>query len=349
MGVSMVMTAVRISGGSSLYTGELTGTELGPSDAQTLKDETTQALALANQIREAIAAARNAGVASFRPNDGRLALPEGLSEDLRDELFAVRMGHNFGGGALSLQQWAEAASALEAWAGQARSTLPPAMGGGIQFVNGLWYVNGSSLTLSEVYLANRVNIYAQMDNLLTQSLNSIAANNELTHKLTVGVKNLSTKLGKWLSSKDDGTEAASKTKASWDLIGSDLFVYASVGDGVNTRADGSGTIAWGPEWLKFVKWSKETNGTSGIANKFSSTSYDWAASFQNVTLSRADALSLRDELQSFVDSKSADNQVAQMRTESVFTQRANVLEGIGSFMKGQQSSASSAARNLAGG
>jgi hypothetical protein len=37
--------------------------------------------------------------------------------------------------------------------------------------------------------------------------------------------------------------------------------------------------------------------------------------------------------------------VAQMRTESIFTTRANLLEGMGSFMKGQQNSASTVARN----
>ncbi|WP_194944710.1 hypothetical protein [Limnohabitans sp. 2KL-3] len=345
----MALTSVRISGASSLYTSELTGTNLGTTEADTLKEKTDQALALASSIRDAIAAARSSGDVAFRPSDALLTLPEGLTDTLRDELFAEQIGRNFGGGALSLQQWAEAANALEAWAGKARSTLPPALGGGIQFVNGLWYVNGNSLTLSEVYLANRVNIYAQMDNLLTQSLNSIAANNDLTHTLTVGLKNLSTKLSKWLSSLNEDTVAADDTKGSWYLIGSDLYTQSSSPDYVTSRADGTGTIPWGAEWLKFVKWSKETNGDQGIASKFSSTSYDWAASFQNVNLNRVDALALRDELQSFVDSKSADNQVAQMRTESVFTQRANVLEGIGSFMKGQQSSASSAARNLAGG
>lgn len=345
----MALTSVRISGASSLYTGELTGTDLGATQAQTLKDKTDLAQALASSIREAIAAARATGVVAFRPNDALLVLPEGLTDTLRDELFADRIGRNFGGGALNLQQWSEAARTLESWAGKALSTLPPAMGGGIQFVNGLWYVNGNSLTLSEVYLANRVNIYAQMDNLLTQSLNSIAANNELTHTLTVGLKNLSAKLAKWLSSKNDGTEAADDLKGSWYLIGSDLYTQSSSPNWVTTRTDGTGTMAWGAEWLKFVKWSKETNGDQGIASRFSSTSYDWAGNFEHVNLNRADALALRDELQSFVDSKSADNQVAQMRTESVFTQRANVLEGIGSFMKGQQSSASSAARNLAGG
>jgi hypothetical protein len=343
MGKAMALTSVRISGASSLYTSELTGTNLGATEADTLKEKTDQALALAMSIREAIAAARSSGAVSFRPNDERLVLPEGLTDTLRDELFADRIGRNFGGGALSLQQWAEAANALEAWAGKARSTLPPALGGGIQFVNGLWYVNGGSLTLSEVYLANRVNIYSQMDNLLTQSLNSIAANNDLVRTLSGGLAHLSEKIQKWVSSLAGDNAATSSVRHGMAYLIGDTVI-----NGTSTETD-LVTQPWPKEWHTFVKWAK-ANNPDGITAKFRDQEpLTLSPVFDDFSLNRADAILFRDELQSFIDSKSADNQVAQMRTESVFTQRANVLEGLGSFMKSQQNSASSAARNLAGG
>jgi hypothetical protein len=340
----MALTAVSISGASSLFAGGLTGTDLGSSDAQTLKDETTQAVALAEAIRAALAAARNQGVSSFRPASALLSLPEGMTEAQRTELFGARAGHNFDGGALTLKQWSDAASALENWAAGARSTLPPALGGGIQFVNGLWYVNGRCLTLSEVYLANRVNIYAEMDSLLTQSLNSIAANNQLVHTVNEGLKGFSTKLQQWVGSYTNGVNNNPEhaTHAAWWLIG-DSVRGANADDG--TANDAITGTPWTTQWLSFVKWSKNAYGADAIASKFSETSAT-KANF-DLQLNRADALKLRDELQAYVDSKTADNQVAQMRTESIFTTRANLLEGMGAFMKGQQNTAASAARSIA--
>jgi hypothetical protein len=191
-----------------------------------------------------------------------------------------------------------------------------------------------------------MNIYAQMDNLLTQSLNSIAANNDLVRTLSGGMAHLSEKIQKWVSSllPADGTAIPSSAVKH----GTGYLIGDAV---VNGRSDETKLVtrAWPEEWQTFVKWAK-ANNPDGITAKFSDDLPTAIAPvFTAFSLNKADAILFRDELQSFIDSKSADNQVAQMRTESVFTQRANVLEGLGSFMKSQQSSASSAARNLAGG
>jgi hypothetical protein len=316
---------------------------LASADAQALKAKTDQAMALAEAIKSAIATARSQGATSFRPSSNLLTLPEGMTTAQRDELFTVRAGQNFDGGALSLKEWSDAAQALESWAGGARSTLPPALGGGIQFVNGLWYVNGSSLTLSEVYLANRVNLYNEMDNLLTQSLNVIAANNQLVHTINGGLKDFSEKLQKWVGSySDNNPNSEHATHAAWWLIGDSV---RGIDTTDNTTSDTVINTPWITQWLGFVKWSKSTYGSDAIGGRFSTTTAT-SADFAKL-LGRADALKLRDEMQAYVDSKSADNQVAQTRTESIFTTRANLLEGMGAFMKGQQNSASGAARNMA--
>ena len=53
-----------------------------------------------------------------------------------------------------------------------------------------------------------------------------------------------------------------------------------------------------------------------------------------------------DELSTIMDSKTADNQIAQLRMESVMNSRANLLDGMSSFMKGQQNAGSSVSRNI---
>jgi hypothetical protein len=323
----MSLIAVRSTGATSLFTTPVNGAALGDAGAQELKDELDQAKALIEALQAALQSARDAGISTFSPRDDQVVLPAGLSTELREELFAKRMDHSYHGSPLTLDQWSQAISRLQAYVGAAQSQLPQSLGGGIVNMNGIWYVNGQAYTLAEVYLANRVNTYAEMDRLLTQSLNTIAANNELVHTLTKGLKHISDKLTTWVGSAGSTNQAARNHGAGY-----------LIGDSVNKSGE-----TWGPEWLKFVAWSKDTYGADGQGYRFSSTDSSIGHFVQS--FSRPDALKLRDEMQAYIDSKTSDNQVAQMRTESIFTTRANLLEGMGSFMKGQQNSASTVARN----
>jgi hypothetical protein len=325
----MSLIAVRNTGATSLFTTPVNGAALSDAGAQDLKDELDQAKVLIEALQAALQSARDAGVSSFSPRDDQVVLPAGLSAELREELFSKRMDHSYHGSPLTLDQWSQTIARLQAYVGAAQSQLPQSLGGGIVNMNGIWYVNGQAFTLAEVYLANRVNTYAEMDRLLTQSLNTIAANNELVHSLTRGLKYMSDKLQQWVGSAATPSNNSRSTHAAWWLIGDSVY---------------SATNPWKNEWLKFVAWSKETYGTDGQGDRFSATQANSSSDFQ-AELSRPDAIKLRDELQAYIDSKTSDNQVAQMRTESIFTTRANLLEGIGAFMKGQQNSASTVARN----
>jgi hypothetical protein len=97
-------------------------------------------------------------------------------------------------------------------------------------------------------------------------------------------------------------------------------------------------------FAKFITWAADTYGSDSQAKRLDNQLTD--SGLRGISFSRLDALKLRDEMQAYLDSKTSDNQVAQMRTESIFTSRANLLEGMGAFMKGQQNSAASVARNV---
>lgn len=326
----MPLIAVRNSGASALFTTTVTGADLSRDDALDLKSELDQAKALIEAIEAAMSAARDQGVASFAPTSEGLTLPQGMTPAVRDALFAQRMERSFSGAALSLTEWSQAVAQLEAYVGAAQSQLPPDLGGGIVNMKGLWYVNGQAYSLAELFLANRVNTYAEMDRLLTQSLNTIAANNQVVRDMTGGLKYLSTSLQEWIG--------GGSTRSAWSLLGPALFTNQESGSGVAPDA-------WTGVFNRFITWSASTYGTDSQANRLSNKlNYNDLAS---VGYSRADALKLRDEMQAYMETKTADNQVAQMRTESIFTTRANLLEGMGAFMKGQQNAASSVARNTA--
>ncbi|MFM1855534.1 MAG: hypothetical protein RLZ83_843 [Pseudomonadota bacterium] len=324
----MSLIAVRNTGASSLFTTPVNGAALGDAGAQELKDELDQAKALIEALQAALQSARDAGISTFSPRDEQVVLPAGLSPELREELFAKRMDHSYHGSPLTLDQWSQAISRLQAYVGAAQSQLPQSLGGGIVNMNGIWYVNGQAYTLAEVYLVNRVNTYAEMDRLLTQSLNTIAANNQVVKDMTGGLKYLSTQLQAWIG--------GGSTRDAWGLMGPALFTSSESGSGVAPDS-------WIGTMNKFITWSSSTYGSDSQAARLSGRlNYGGLA---GVAYNRADALKLRDEIQAYVDSKTSDNQVAQMRTESIFTTRANLLEGMGSFMKGQQNSASTVARN----
>jgi hypothetical protein len=62
--------------------------------------------------------------------------------------------------------------------------------------------------------------------------------------------------------------------------------------------------------------------------------------------SKDEYTTLIERVQTYFDSKTADNQIAQLRMESVMNSRANLLDGMSSFMKGQQNAGSSVSRNI---
>jgi hypothetical protein len=333
----MPLTTVRSAGASALYTESVSGVGLSNGDAQNLKNSLDQAKALVDAMKAAVAAARETGQEGFAPQGGVLTLPVGMSAAQAEALFTQRLDRSFNGSSMGLVAWSNAIAQLESYVGKAQSMLPPALGGGIVNLNGIWYVNGQSFTLSELFLANRVNTYAEMDSLLTQSLNSIAANNEVVHAMTGGLKYFSSQLQTWVGTANDNTASSDDKKSAWDLLSVGLYTPTE-------SYNGTAPASWTNVFSRFIAWAADTYGTDAQAKRLDGH-LDYNAMI-NIQFSRVDALKLRDEMQAYLDSKTSDNQVAQMRTESIFTARANLLEGMSAFMKGQQNTASTTARNV---
>ncbi len=311
---------VNADGARGFYSSALTGTQLNGSQQSVLGADIEAAKAIATAIREALAQARALGVASFEATDDSVfALPEGVSAAERDKIFHEVIGRAWTGGELKLRDWAAAAQRIDQWVARSMSKLPPEAGGGVQNMGGQWYVNGEAYSMAELFTANRVNTYNALDEMLNNSLNTIAANNRLVNRLTEMLKAGREQTSGWVRELV-ATYGYYQADHVWDE--SHVRPDAVSGDALKSLADaflGSGSV---------------------LAN---SISQDWNA---GGTLSGDKWKKAMDQLSSIIDSKTADNQVAQQRMESVMSLRGNLLDGLGSMLKGQQNMNSSVSRNF---
>lgn len=454
----------------------LSGLALSTVDASTTQTRADDAQALADAIRQAMTTARNAGKESFKPSDAELTLPSGLTgvtNARRDELFNTVIGRAYAGGPISLSDWSSAVDDLEHWAGQQASMLPPAAGGGSRNVRGIWYVNGQSWSLSELFTVNRVNTLSEIDRMVGDSLNVIAANNQAAKSLTslmkelfsryrdleagdevsksqieldgqadttnpIGYEQLLAYADKYIGStsmirkvltlsfNNASPYSGSTNYFVGDQVSNGGLVYEATGtnttntndysptvgynkwDTANYDSDGDGqkelwqvqkeplfgkltgvtpgtTDDWRrvPEYdpthkylakqevvryqnayYQLIKYDKTPvfgdNYTQGIAptntefwRPYGSSSLrgdtppsaNWTL-IPEPGLPKDDFRALIDEVETIVGAFGADNQVAQLRNETLFNSRSNLLEGLSTFLKGQQTTRSTLARNV---
>jgi len=78
----------------------------------------------------------------------------------------------------SLSQWGEIAQKLQIQAARKSSQLSIGQGGGIQQVNGQYFVNGEQMSLSQINFCVRVNQYQLVDQQIADQLDAIQRNNE---------------------------------------------------------------------------------------------------------------------------------------------------------------------------
>lgn len=311
---------VNVDGARGFFTKAIAGTSLSASEQSTLGADIDAAKALASAIRDAMTQARAAGVNAFQAADeAAFVMPAGVSTAERDRIFNEVMGRPWTGGEMRLQDWAIAAQRIEEWVGRSLSKLPPAAGGGVQNVAGQWFVNGEAYSMAELFTANRVNIYNTLDEMLNNSLNTIAANNRLVNRLTEMLKAGREQTSGWVREL-----VAVHGYYQEDHVWDESYVRpdAVSGDTLKALADaffGTGSV---------------------LAN---SISQDWNA---GGIISGDKWKTALDQLSSLIDSKTADNQVAQQRMESVMSLRGNLLDGLGSMLKGQQNMNSSVSRNF---
>jgi hypothetical protein len=312
---------VSVDGARGYYGSPVAGTNLTASQQSTLGSDIDAAKQVALAIRQALAQARSSGVRAFRAaDDAAFILPAGVSPAERDMIFNQVVGRPWAGSEMSLSDWAAAAKRIDQWVGRSQSMLPPGAGGGVQNVGGQWYVNGEAYSMAELFTATRVNTYNALDEMLSTSLNTIAANNRLVNRLTEVLK-----VGR-----------AQTSGYARDLIAINGFYQAGhVWDGNFVRPDAVG-------WDEVKALADAVLGPGSVL----ATSISRAWNEAGGSIGGDEWKTAMDQLATIIDSKSADNQVAQQRMESVMTLRSNVLEGRGSMLKGQQNMNSNLSRNL---
>lgn len=335
----------------------LTGLNFSVEEANSVRGQVDTALALAESIRKAFVAARDAGQEGFNPSDTNLlTLPAGLTDADREYFFSTIMGRAYAGGPVSLDQWSQAVDDLEHWAAAAASMLPPGAGGGSRNLGGMWYVNGQPWSLSALFTVNRVNTLAEIDRLTAESLNEIAANNQMAKALT----NLMESLFKKYTENDWATfKTVSK---SWvDSIGRTDQNSAVPIEGRDVWTDGSERYSddevtpleypvsfdqlrdlafkyIGPDSLIW-KLEDTTNPT------YPDGTVDTGIFNRPLGFQKEDFRAMIDEVETIIGAFSTDNQVAQLRNETLFNSRSNLIEGLSTFLRGQQTMGSTLARN----
>lgn len=357
----MTTITVRNVGAYGFYTTPLTGIGLSTAEAANKGSDVEQALALADALRAAMRAAREAGLQAFAPAQavaaGLLVLPAGpapaavLTTANREDFFAEVMGRAYAGGPASLDQWSQAVDELERYAGVHASMLPPGAGGGTRNVRGTWYVNGEPWSLSELFTVNRVNTLAEIDRMVAESLNVIAANNQEAKALTYLMEKLFTKYQK------NGWDAAAFAKVNWrsvnviatNDISKDGYVY---GNNLAAAIDRGGDLSVGElaalgelsehpySFDRLLAQADKRIGPDSLIRKLKAQGGLSVDGF-----SKEDFRAMIDEVEQILGAFSADNQVAQLRNETLFNSRSNLLEGLGTFLKGQQTVRSTVARN----
>ena len=462
---------VRSSGTFGFDVTSLSGLDLSTSDAATTRARVDDALNLADAIRSALAAARGGGVSAFKPSDAPLILPAGMTDARRDFLFENVIGRPYSSGPMDMQAWSRAIDDLERFAGAQGSMLPSEAGGGSHTVQGIWYVNGLPWSLSELFTVNRVNTLAEIDRLVANSLNVIAANNDAAKGLTalmaemfnqyktmgltetmtkyevghmgqtdpdhtveftqllsfadkyIGPNSLTRKLndqspftasswnaqtyynkgdvvmqdGKGYQAKATNTSTAYSATAQYhegDAVYHLGTLYELTkeqkreGDNYTLGVNPTNTEYWkktgtydnetyyflnslvyfeGKYYKLLIEdnrtwpahnatrrkspkdypnyWAEYTDfGIPVLRNVQPPNSTYWTP-LSEAGLNKEDFRAMIDEVQNIIGAFGSDNQVAQLRNETLFNSRSNLLEGLSAFLKGQQSTRSTLARN----
>jgi hypothetical protein len=66
---------------------------------------------------------------------------------------------------------------------------------------------------------------------------------------------------------------------------------------------------------------------------------------RTVGLQKDDFRAMIDEVETIIGAFSTDNQIAQLRNETLFNSRSNLIEGLSTFLRGQQTTGSTLSRN----
>jgi hypothetical protein len=320
------MGGTLISKGNSqpgLYRLSVTGTGLSADEQAATAERIDQRTAVVVAIVSALAQARSRGLSEFAPSDGLLPLPEGVSAAQMRAAFADVVGVPYEGTqgqtpgyrALTLAEWSDAAMALQKDVAGLKSRLAPGAGGGVSYANGHWFVNGRSFTLAETFLAARMATFTSMDSFMAEQMNRLNANIRSARKVMALTEGLNA-------------------------------LYASRGGSTGTYSAADVVTLLSDEGLNLAQvanWGSQVSG----GGSFASVESAYVAS-ASASVSASEFASLITEAKAIFDATNADNQVTQVRTDSVVNARQNVVDGMTSFLKAQRDQLTVLARGLQG-
>lgn len=305
-----------------LYQLHVTGSGLSGSQSTQVADQARQQNEMAQAILQAIARARASGLSSFELAEG-LQPPAGMTVLQMDAVFQRVLGMHYqqepgnaeGPRALSLSEWSDAAMALQRDAAGLSSRLAPGRGGGVHYADGRWYINGQAYTLAESFLAMRVSSYSAMDLYLSDQMNRTQSNASAARKLVGLLADLN---------------------ATFAARGASSASYSTATDLVTLLGRHELTLA------DVAQWGSRVVGGGNFATVLAASSNG-----QDV-IAGSDYAALITEAKAVFDAINAENQVAQVRLDSLINARENVINGLNQFMKGHAAQQAALGR-MAGG
>jgi len=328
---------------------EMTGLGLTAETQTQVKQEATVSDAISAEILKALGEFRADGV--FNPttaqmeaklsaaNTGGLNAHQWLTKELGNSLRDT----------YSLGQWGEMAQKLAVNAAKKRSELSIGNGGGIQQVNGQYFVNGQEMSLSQVNFCVRANQYQLIDQQIADQMDAIQRNN----------------------AKAKQTQAVLAAFKAWD--GENIGVNQSASANVVSIVDGDGGGSWGalqhymnsnfniaasstPSYADVQSYVERgtipaahpelATQIKGFFATLKAAAPDFYSSHITDTngsgpyriaggMTNADFGNLKTAFNTYLSSNSTDNQVAQQRLEALNNSRQAILDGMSAFTQGQ--------------
>jgi hypothetical protein len=332
---------------SGLLATEVTGIGLSGTAVDQLQRELEQTQTLLDAITQAVDRARAAAVNGFTPDSAFLDIPTELSTTTRlhnrismstlDFLFSRVIQRTFEQlppsspraalyaglpehGALSLHEWSDAAQKLEQYMAQARSRLPVGLGGGITMDQGVWYVNGERFNMAELFVAVRMGNFVNTEAQMSRAIEQVNTNNRFARDVLAMVVDM-TRI---------------RAQRARDVPDKNIRTFdADTGfkDVVEKTRDGR---------------SYEMSDLETLGARFPNSSIKVAADAarSGTTLSLVEYVGAIDEMRKLFDTLNAENQVAQLKTESIQNVRSNLLESISSMLRSFRAEVSAVRRNL---
>lgn len=304
---------------SVLYPLRVTGTRLADNQISKVKDLLIDMQALDDYLTSAIDTARVNGIFKFSPTADWLTYPSSLDvasifnildnaipdeKRLRDGTYAD----------LTLRDWSDLVIRMRSQMAKLRSSLPPGNGGGIEYSDGKWYINGESFTLSDGFLGVRTANYSNIDATLGTKISQHSVNLSYARKMVELISDMSVKhaisvhAGVKHKSKDDLEKLLTKNQLTLDNL---VSLEVSVPTG--------GIFATTQKKIDEEKKKATPESAADVS----------------VEISKDDYVDMITVAKSIFDNLNSKSQIEQLGMDSLLNQRKNILEGMSSYIKSE--------------